>query len=181
MTFAGWPRSHGVLMAVVAVATAALACRDTTKSGAASNKGITEPSFTLGVGFTSTPVGRGNLGAFHVQSKAAHYDVELKSHDDTDVSVANIAIVPGGTSGWHSHPGPVVVVVKTGVLTIYRGDDPTCSPIPHPAGTSFIEEGGVVHIARNEEAVDVTTVATYFVPATAAQRIDQAAPGNCAF
>jgi len=38
-----------------------------------------------------------------------------------------------------------------------------------------------VHIARNEGAVDATTVATFFVPASAPQRIDQALPGNCAF
>ena len=181
MMVAGWLRSQRVLLAVVAVGTGALACRDTTTSRELSNSGITEPRFTAGVGFTSTPVGRGNLGEFHVQSKNDGYDVELKSHDNTDIAVANITVVPGGTSGWHSHPGPVLVVVKTGALTFYRADDPSCSPTLRPAGTSFIEEGGVVHIARNEGAVDATTVATYFLPAAAAQRIDEAAPGNCAF
>jgi len=181
MMFAGWLRPHRVFIAAVAVASGALACRDTTMSRELSNSGITEPRFTAGVGFTSTPVGRGNLGKFHVQSKNDGYDVELKSHDNTDIAVANITVVPGGTSGWHSHPGPVLVVVKTGALTFYRADDPSCSPTLRPAGTSFIEEGGVVHIARNEGAVDATTVATYFLPAAAAQRIDEAAPGNCAF
>jgi quercetin dioxygenase-like cupin family protein len=181
MIVGGWLRSQRVLLGVVAVATGALSCRDTTTSREFSNAGITEPRFTAGVGFTSTPVGRGNLGEFHVQSKNDGYDVELKSHDNTDIAVANITVVPGGTSGWHSHPGPVLVVVKTGALTFYRADDPSCSPTLRPAGTSFIEEGGVVHIARNEGAVDATTVATYFLPAAAAQRIDEAAPGNCAF
>jgi quercetin dioxygenase-like cupin family protein len=200
MTFAGLPRPHRVLIAVAAVAAGALACRDTTTSGERSTAGITEPRFTLGVGFTSTVVGRGNLGTFNVRCKADGNDGQVESHDNTDgeskldgycaqleskentdIVVANIAITPGGTSGWHSHPGPVLVVVKTGVLTIYRGDDPTCSPTLHPAGTAFTEEGGVVHIARNEGAVNVTTVATFFVPASAQQRIDQALPGNCAF
>ena len=171
----------GVVMALAAIATGALACRDTTTPRELSDPGITEPSYTVAVGFVGTPIGRGNLGTFHIQSKSDGYDVELKSHDNTDIVVANIAITPGGTSGWHSHPGPVLVVVKTGALTIYRGDDPTCSPTLHPAGTAFTEEGGVVHIARNEGAVDATTVATFFVPATAPQRIDQALPGNCAF
>jgi quercetin dioxygenase-like cupin family protein len=181
MMLAGWLRPKRVLIAVVAVATGALACRDTATSRESSKIGITEPRLTTGVGFTSTLVGRGNLGTFHVQSKADGYDVELKSHDNTDIVVANIVVTPGGTSGWHSHPGPVLVVVKTGTLTIYHGDDPSCSPTPHPAGTSFVEEGGMVHIARNEGAVDATTTATYFVPAGAPQRIDEAAPGNCAF
>ena len=181
---AGWLRPHRVLMAVVAVAIGALACRDTATSRESSNAGITAPNF----------------GTFNVRCKADGHDrqveshdntdgesrrdgycAQLKSKDNTDIVVANIAITPGGTSGWHSHPGPVLVVVKTGALTIYRGDDPTCSPTLHPAGTAFTEEGGVVHIARNEGAVDATTVATFFVPASAPQRIDQALPGNCAF
>jgi quercetin dioxygenase-like cupin family protein len=181
MIIAGWLRPHRVLVAVVAVATGALACRDTTTPRESSRAAITEPHFTLGVGFTSTPVGRGHLGTFHVQSKADGYDVELKSHDDTDIAVANIAIAAGGTSGWHKHPGPVLVVVKTGTLTFYYGDDPTCSPTVRPAGSSFVEEGGMVHIARNEGAVEATTVATYFAPKGAATRIDEPAPGNCAF
>ena len=181
MRSAKWLRPRRVFIAAVAVATGVLACRDTTPSRELSNAGITEPRFTTGVGFTSSPVGRGNLGVFHVQSKADGYDVELKSHDNTDIAVANITVVPGGTSGWHSHPGPVLVVVKTGALTFYRADDPTCYPTLRSAGTSFIEEGGVVHIARNEGTVDATTVATYFLPASAPPRIDEAAPGNCAF
>jgi len=181
MMFAEWLRPHRVLMAVVVVAAGALACRDTTTPRESSSPLITEPRFTTGVGFTSTVVGRGNLGTFHVQSKADGYDVELKSHDNTDIAVANIAIAPGGTSGWHKHPGPVLVVVKTGALTFYHADDPTCSPTLRSAGTSFVEEGGMVHIARNEGAVEATTVATYFVPAGSPTRIDVAAPGNCAF
>jgi quercetin dioxygenase-like cupin family protein len=168
-------------MAAVVVAAGALACKDTTTPKELSTAGIAEPRFTTGVGFTSTVVGRGNLGTFHIQSKADGYDVELKSHDDTDIAVANIAIAAGGTSGWHKHPGPVIVVVKTGTLTFYYGDDPTCSPTVRPAGSSFVEEGGMVHIARNEGAVEATTVATYFVPKGAATRIDEPAPGNCAF
>jgi hypothetical protein len=93
----------------------------------------------------------------------------------------NIDVKPGGHSGWHYHPGPVLVVVKTGTITFYMGDDPSCSPQVHPAGTTFIEKGGMVGIARNEGTVDATVVATFFVPAGGPTRIDAAAPGNCAF
>jgi len=170
-----------ILMALVAVATGALACRGATTPRELSNAGIGEPSFTLAVGFTSTPVGRGNLGTFHVQSKAAGYDVELKSHDNTDIAVATIVVTPGGHSGWHYHPGPVLVVVKTGAITFYHGNDPTCTGTVHPAGTAFVEADGNVGIARNEGAVDATVVATFFVPAGSATRIDADRPGNCTF
>ena len=169
-----------VLVAVVAIAAGAFACRDTTTPRELSKAVPTGASETMGVGFTSTLVARGNLGTFHMQSKTADYDVELKSHDNTDIAVANIVVTPGGTSGWHSHPGPVLVVVKTGTLTVYHGADPRCSPTPHPAGTTFLEEGGMVHIARNEGAADVVAVATFFAPPGAALRIDEAKPDNCA-
>ena len=178
---AGWLRPHRVLMAVVAIATAALACRDTTTPRELSNAGITKPSFTAAFDFTSTLVGRGNLGTLHIQSKVDGYDVELKSHDNTDIAVANVTIAPGGHSGWHSHPGPVIVVVKTGTVTFYHGNDPTCTGTVHPAGTVFIEEGGDVGIARNEGAVEVSNFVTFFVPAGSPTRIDAANPGNCPF
>lgn len=174
-------RPHRVLVAAVAVGIGALACRDTATSEEFSNAGITEPRFTAAVGFTSALVGRGNVGTFHIQSKADGYHVELKSRDNTDIAVANIVVVPGGHSGWHTHPGPVLVVVKTGAITFYHGDDHTCSPTRYPAGTAFIEEGGRVGIARNEEAVETTVVATFFVPAGGPTRLDADRPGNCAF
>ena len=197
MMFAAWLRPHRVLMAVVAVATGALACRETTTPQA---KAVNiDPSSTVGVGFTSTPIGRGNLGTFNLRCKAdgndgqveSHdnthgdkpdgYCAQLKSKDNTDIAVANVTITPGGHSGWHSHPGPVIVVVKTGTVTFYHGNDPTCTGTVHPAGTVFIEEGGDVGIARNEGAVEVNNVVSFFVPAGSPTRIDAANPGNCAF
>jgi len=172
---------NSIILSALAVAIGALACSDTTKPREPATAGIGGPSYTAGVDFTSTVVGRGNLGTFHIQSKAGAYDAELKSHDNTDIVVANIAVAPGGHSGWHFHPGPVLIVVKTGTITFYMGDDPTCSPHVHPAGTTFFENGGMVGIARNEGTVEATTVATFFVPAGSPTRIDAAAPGNCSF
>jgi quercetin dioxygenase-like cupin family protein len=143
---------HRVLIAAAAVAVGVLACRDTTTPTESAKAVTTEASSTMGVGFTSTLIARGTVGAFHIQSKEAGFDVELKAHDNTDIAVANIGVTPGGSSGWHYHPGPVLVVVKSGTITFYSSDDPACSPKVHPAGTSFIEEGGVVGNARNEGA-----------------------------
>lgn len=98
--------------------------------------------------------------------------------------VQQIVFSPGGQTGWHSHPGPVVVLIKTGTMTFYDGDDPTCSPHTYSAGQSFIDSGqGHVHIARNESASENLELwATYFdVPVGGLFRDDVAAPGNCAF
>jgi len=163
-----------------------LGCEDSTTSRQAKQLGITDPAMTMAVGFTSTVLARGNAGGFHVNSKVGDYNVEINAQDNTDFVVANISVVPGGTSGWHSHPGPVLVVVKTGTITFYRarahgdGNDGICSRTVYPTGSAFIEMGGQVANARNEGAVDATVYATYFVPAGAPTRIDQPAPGgNC--
>ena len=170
-----------VILSALAVATGGLACSDTTTPREVSKPGIDQPSFTVAVGFTPTVLARGNLGTYHIQSKAGEYDAELKSHDNTDIVVVKNVVTPGGHSGWHYHPGPVLVTVASGTITFYMGDDPTCSPQVHPAGTTFFENGGMVGIARNEGTVDATVVATFFVPAGSPTRIDADAPGNCAF
>ncbi len=118
---------NSVILAALAVAIGALACSDTTKPRELSTAGITGPSFTAAAGFTPTVLARGNLGTFHIQSKTGDYDAELKSHDNTDIVVVSIVVTPGGNSGWHYHPGPVLVTVKTGTITFYMGDDPSCS------------------------------------------------------
>jgi quercetin dioxygenase-like cupin family protein len=171
--------------ASAALVLAASACADRptepNRTSSSGNGAPTEPSYTAAVDFTPTLVGRGNLGTFHVKSKANGYDVQLKSHDNTDIAVATIGVAPGGHSGWHFHPGPVLVIVKVGTITFYHGDDPTCTPTHYAAGSAFIEEGGDVGIARNETAGVDTVVATFFVPAGSVTRIDAAAPGNCPF
>ena len=72
----------------------------------------------------------------------------------------------GGSTGWHSHPGPVLVTVKSGSLRLIYSDDETCAGTVYEAGDSFIDRGdAVTHIARNESPTDpVELWATYFVP-----------------
>ncbi|HEV7389322.1 MAG TPA: cupin domain-containing protein [Gemmatimonadaceae bacterium] len=181
MMFAASLRPHRVLVVVAVTAAGALACKDTTTPRELSSAGIGGPSFTAAVGFTGATVGRGNIGAFHIKSRSDGYNVDLKSKDNSDILVTNLAIAAGGHSGWHSHPGPVLVVVKTGAITLYHENDPSCTGQRYTAGTVFVEEGGVVHIARNEGTVDETMVASSFLPAGAPGRIDEAAPGNCPF
>src|SRR5438270_157262 len=83
---------NSVSLSALAVAIGALACRDTTKPRELSNAGITVPSYTAAVDFTPMVVGRGNLGTFHIQSKAGTYDAELKSHDNTDIVVVRLEL-----------------------------------------------------------------------------------------
>jgi len=174
-----------------------IACEQST-TRQQSGPSITAPSFTVASGFVSTPVARGNAGAFHIRSTDG-FDVEIKAKESTDIAVSNVVVSAGGSSGWHSHPGPVLVIVKTGAITFYRagkhggqnGDDEngnngtnalTCSRTVYPTGSAFVEvpAPGHVMLAKNEGSTEATVTATYFAPPGAALRIDQPWPGgNC--
>jgi len=104
-----------------------------------------------------------------------------------DTVMQKIVIEPGGHTGWHSHPGPVVVLIASGEMSFYDGDDPTCTARTYSLGEAFVDSGqGHVHIARNEGSVPLELYVTYFdvtpgVPAPGAFRIDAPDPGNCSF
>lgn len=111
--------------------------------------------------------------------------------DARETVVQQITIGPGGQTGWHSHPGPVVILIKAGKMSFYDADDPTCTVRTYAAGQAFVDSGqGHVHIARNESTTQNLEVwATYFdvpppppPPASPNNfRIDAPAPGNCSF
>src|ERR687891_2632940 len=80
---------------------------------------------TMGSGIISAPVhARGTLGAngenVIVNSKSG---VHVKTKGSTDIVTQEIRIGPGGHTGWHSHPGPVLVTVKEGSLHLIYADD----------------------------------------------------------
>jgi quercetin dioxygenase-like cupin family protein len=47
--------------------------------------------------------------------------------DAQETVMQQVVLAPVGYTGWHTHPGPVLVLVKSGALTLYSGDDPTCT------------------------------------------------------
>ncbi len=100
-----------------------------------------------------------------------------------DIVLISITYQPGGISGWHSHPGVVLVKVISGTLTEYRSEDPACGAIKHAAGETFVEgelTGAVrAGLVRNEGSVPATIQVTAFIPVGAAARIDQPQPPNC--
>jgi quercetin dioxygenase-like cupin family protein len=128
---------------------------------------------TSGSGVSGTVVARG----------LATDKVKTRGNQPYDVVVQKLAVAPGGHTGWHTHPGIAVAVVKAGTLTIYDGDDASCSPRTFHAGDTYVDPGyGHVHIGRNEGTVPLEIVVTYLdVPAGGGVRIDAPSPGNCPF
>lgn len=135
---------------------------------------------TPGAGVSATPPDRGTIDEpFKLKIKGL---VHMKTKQSTDLATQTITIQPGGHTGWHSHPGPAFVIIKSGTLTFYDGDDRRCSPHAFSAGKAFVDRGGGhVHIARNEGTVPVELSVAYLLPAGAPTRTDAANPGNCPF
>jgi quercetin dioxygenase-like cupin family protein len=105
-----------------------------------------------------------------------------KTKASSDVYVQSNVWAPGGSTGWHSHPGESMIIVTAGALTDYEGRDPDCKPHVYKTGMAFADPGGDhVHILRNEGAIEAKTIAVQFIPAGAGRRIDVADPGNCHF
>ena len=122
------------------------------------------------VGFTSQVLGRGTY--------MSHGTLPLEQ--GSDIVVSKITVVPGGSSGWHSHPGGAIVVVQQGEITIYESVGNHCDITTYTQGQSFIERPGVVVDAVNTGANNFILFVTFpGVPVGGSSRIDQPNPGTC--
>ncbi len=131
---------------------------------------------TTGVGISTTIVsGPTRLEGIHLHAKSDINNFEIKTKGSSDVYVVFNTIAPGGNTGWHSHPGPSIVSVKSGTATEYGSDDPG-TPRVYTAGTCFVDDGRHSHIVRNEGTTNLELVAFQVLPAGATRRIDQPAP-----
>jgi quercetin dioxygenase-like cupin family protein len=100
--------------------------------------------------------------------------VKFQTKDATDVLVQTITFQPQGSSGWHFHPGVVIVVVESGQVTTHNASCQTETYGPHQ---SFVESGTEPFMVSNESVTDRAVVyATLIVPAGSAFRIETDPP-----
>ncbi|MET9517240.1 cupin domain-containing protein [Streptomyces sp. NPDC002994] len=105
--------------------------------------------------------------------------MKVKAKGVTDVVVRTITIAPGGSTGWHHHPGQLIAVVQKGTLSRTLDD---CSVETTTAGQSFIEPSGAKHrhIGRNLGSEPVVLYVTYMLPAGSPLSVDADAPACAA-
>ncbi|TGD85841.1 cupin domain-containing protein [Mycolicibacterium sp. CH28] len=102
------------------------------------------------------------------------------SLNGTDYVTRELTIAPGGTTGWHYHPGQVFGVIKEGTLTHYDSDcsvDGVYNPgeaISERSGTGYVHEG------RNEGSTPLVMWVLYISPAGKPLVVDTPNPG-CPF
>jgi quercetin dioxygenase-like cupin family protein len=132
---------------------------------------------------STTILAKSLFDQFHVTARSPapeRWKALLKTHGQSDVYVVDNKFPPGASTGWHSHPGPSLILVVTGTVTNYPGDNPNCTPRTYSKGGGFIDPGGAhLHMLRNETGADAETIAVQLLPKDAARRIPADAPSGC--
>lgn len=128
------------------------------------------------VGFTATGIaGPALLGPIDSKAETDDWEIEIRSKGQSEVFFTHIKLAPGAHGGWHSHPGPSIIAVKSGTATFYD-DCFDFEPLDFPAGTGFVEDADCVHLLVNEGDVDCEVIVMQIVPRGAPRRIDEPAP-----
>jgi hypothetical protein len=152
-------------------------------AGSAGSMGSAGPAGTARVastttsgpsGITATLLSRGTI-AKPFEAEAA--GIELEADRVIDVAVVHFALEPLGTTGWHVHPGPAVVTVKEGTVTLTHRNGRSTS---YQSGQTFIEAGprDLVSV-RNTGGTPAQVVVTFFVPTGVELATPKPAPTGC--
>jgi hypothetical protein len=147
------------------------------------------PQFTAGSGVIRNLLAQSTFNIGKIKRTTGNWEVELEAKPGLEIAVRRHDYPAGSHTGWHSHPGPVLIQVTEGTVTFYEANDPDCSPIrvgPGELLKSYVDLGEHAHIGRNETgalAVDYTVLLGPPGITVAGFRIDQPAPpeGQCPF
>jgi quercetin dioxygenase-like cupin family protein len=180
-------------MAVPLLATLVVACRDDAPTSAPTAPSRTQAVVRADKGTASVPVTIPPAGGVSGQVLSRSHFVDdinvmfrvnqgqgtdvIHVNDPSDVVMVRITFQPGGSSGWHTHPGPAIISVAAGELTVVDGED--CAVHHYPAGTAFVDPGqGHVHVPINTSTGETVVYATYLgVPAGQGTSTPAQAPG----
>jgi len=104
--------------------------------------------------------------------KVGEWAVTLEDNGQSETYMQDLVIGPGGYSGWHSHPGLLLITMKDGAIDFYDKD---CVKKVYAAGQSF-SEGADPHALVNTSAVNARLLIAYIVKSGDPRRIERAQP-----
>jgi quercetin dioxygenase-like cupin family protein len=133
-------------------------------------------------GLSTTILAESQFNSFFAQAHAfpPAWGALVAGYGSTDAYVVDNKIDPGGTTGWHSHPGPSLILVVSGQVTNYTSKDRDCAGHVYSAGQGFIDGGGNdEHTLRNNGATEAETIAVQLIPHGAPRKIDEPNPTHC--
>lgn len=119
---------------------------------------------------------RGTFAENKDQAELARGVARLIGHP-ADAAVQKLVLQPGEGPSWHTHAGPVTVIVKSGNFTFVADD---CKETTFTAGQVFVDKGfGNVHRAYNPGPGQTEVWAIYVIPQGAGLIIPTSVP-ECA-
>jgi quercetin dioxygenase-like cupin family protein len=162
------PDRHRLSLAVLGTALLTVVVAGSASSGAPSRSSASPAPPTVEL------LSRGSMTApFDVEARGIELDADRK----IDTALAHLTFAPGASTGWHRHPGPTVVTVITGELTVTERD---CGTEVFEAGQSFVERGPDRHMATNTGGTVTETHVAFYVPTGAPALTIPAAAPACA-
>ena len=106
------------------------------------------------------------------------FSAELETEGAANFIVQDVKFSPGGTTGWHTHPGVLLLslAADSGPIDWY---DAKCVKHTYNPGDSWTE-ATTLHDVVNSSSLDAHFIVTYVVPKGVNKRTDQAAPACAA-
>jgi len=98
--------------------------------------------------------------------------VNLEDRGQSEFYFQDLVVGPGGYTGWHSHPGLLLITVKEGSVEFY---DKECAKHTYAAGQSFTE-GAEPHAAMNRGTGNARLLVAYIVKKGEPRRIEAPQP-----
>ena len=167
-----------------------------------------QPAYaTPGVNFNTTVLGRGTVSGFifgkpttatvtrkvTIRTKAGVFrrtlkfkvpsiDMAIDCTNGCDTAFQRAMVPPGGSSGWHTHPGATFVGIGQGEITYDHAAGGACHSEKFSAGSGFGQMPTEVHNGRNTSSEDLVIYTMYVLPTGTPNtgiRIDQPQPSGC--
>jgi quercetin dioxygenase-like cupin family protein len=108
------------------------------------------------------------------QGFSPEHQIKLHAKGPSVVLQVKMTLDPLGEVGWHTHAGPVILVVTQGTLTQYHSNGCVST---HPPGSVIVEEEGDVHrIVNHSASVVAEGYATFILPPGAQPLVPVAEP-----
>jgi quercetin dioxygenase-like cupin family protein len=200
------PLGLGIVIGVL-IATAGVSALVVVARGVFS---VQAASATTGTGFSATVLARGVIGenlvfgtpnvtvvtrkvrfkrkgqvfkkTFKIKVPSVETAMVCTAANPCDTAFQQGTLQPGGTTGWHTHPGPTFVAFAQGDGTVYHVDGATCTPMKVAAGSGFTQMPTLTHVLRNDGSVPIIIYTLYLLPhgtPNTGIRVDQPQPAAC--
>src|SRR6266481_6625913 len=101
-----------------------------------------------------------------------NWAVNLDDKGQSEFYFQDLVVGPGGRTGWHSHPGLLLITIKEGSVDFY---DNKCTKRSYTAGQAFTE-GSEPHNALNSGSGNAHLLVFYVIKKGESRRLENPQP-----